>query len=141
MPFIKKGIKGTLHFYRMFLYDSCTNIILGGFNLTNGGRKSSGILATIGGSLAILFSLGIMGFPGSSLWFLILGFAGLTGGVLLLCDIMAGGIIALIAGSIGIFFTIVFLGGLSDIFAIFLVVSHTMALSSGITGIASGSEL
>ncbi len=104
------------------------------------GRTTSGILATIGGSLAILHSF-VEAPPGSVpwMWYFFLGFAGLTGGILLLCDVMAGGIIALVGGAIGIFFSLFFTSSMTT--AYFLAIFHTMALTSGITGITSSSEL
>ena len=110
--------------------------------MTNGGRISSGIIATIGGSLTILMNF--LEFPTSGftegIWVLLLGLAGLTGGILLLSDVMAGGIITLIAGSIGILFSALVPFGLSGSFEVFLAVFHTMLLAGGITGIAAGSE-
>ena len=107
------------------------------------GRITSGILATIGGSLAILVSIILFGMMGYSngMFFLLLGLAELTGGVLLLCDIMAGGIVALVGGSVAVFFSIVFSYGLPEMLTLFMGIVHTMALSSGITGITSSSEL
>lgn len=117
--------------------------------MAKGGRIAGGVLAIIGSALvlvaglmtvmvtAILFPLLMTAGIGAILW----GTLGLVGGILLLTDSTAGGVLALVGG----------IGDLVGIFVLtmvgfpfgagFIFVDPFLILVGGIVGLAVGSEL
>jgi hypothetical protein len=77
-------------------------------------RTLGGLLASTGG-LVLIMSIwawafsgpGSQGNPYNMLMNLILGSLGLTGGILLACDVKIGGILAIIAGGAALFFAFI----------------------------------
>lgn len=127
--------------------------------MAKGGRIAGGILALIGGAMLILkafltlFWL-ILLWPPMALVFmttLVCGILAVVGGILLLVDKLAGGILALIAGALGIiltFFIAVPPFGMVDPLLVLysfdtgvIGIDPLLALVGGIVGIAVGSEL
>lgn len=129
--------------------------------MAKGGRKAGGVLAIIGGGMVILAGfLAFLLILQSELFLItggvttVCGVLGLIGGILLLKDKTAGGVLALIAGVIiliGSFFILdsgSYWSGIWEIFwfakvATYLVffADPVLLIVGGIVGLAVGSEL
>ena len=122
--------------------------------MAKAGRIVGGIFSIIGSGIVLIMAwvfwlLGLLAIiTGISTWvaftiFLIVGILGVTGGILLLVDKRAGGILAIIGGAGDLIYTINFIIALSPmpwpVIILFLIPS-ILLLSGGIVGTATSSE-
>lgn len=126
--------------------------------MAKGGRIFAGVFSIIGSGIALLIAwvlwlLGILGVIFGeplllSSFFIMLacGILGLIGGILLLVDKTAGGVLALIAGILDLILSI-YLSVLGIELGVFIIgtvivflIPPAMMLTAGIVGLAVGSE-
>jgi hypothetical protein len=115
--------------------------------MTKGGRIFGGIFALIGSALTLYFtyfSWTILLDLWVTLLLLIAGACGVLGGILLLCDKTAGGVLAIIAGAITVILVPIYIYPFFGVLmaqAIVVFFSPGMLLIGGIVGTAVGSEI
>ncbi|NVM31457.1 MAG: hypothetical protein HWN65_21645 [Candidatus Helarchaeota archaeon] len=118
--------------------------------MTKGGRISAGIISIGAGGLSILFALLAIVLSDSAAEFtlgwilLISGAIAVVGGILLIVDLMTGGILGTCAGGVGIvssLFYFAFINEWSKVFFLFIfAICFALALASGIISITVRSD-